>query len=54
MKKLHLIISLFILIFATGIYITIVKINTPLNSPTETVEVQKDTLKLTRLDNKTI
>ena len=54
MKKLHLIISLFIIIFATGIYFTVVKINTPLNSPQEIVEVSKDSLYLKNIDNKTI
>ena len=54
MKKLHKIIALFISIFAIGIYLTIEKINTPLNSPQETVEVQKDSLQLQALDNKTI
>lgn len=52
MRKLHLIIILFILILATGIYFTVLKINTPLNTPQETVENSKDTLELKSLDNK--
>jgi hypothetical protein len=54
MKKLHFIITIFILIFATGIYFTVVKINTPLNTPQETVEVSKDSVERKSLDNKTI
>ena len=46
MKHLHKIIALFIIIFAVGIYFTVEKINTPLNTPTETVEIQKDSLLL--------
>ena len=42
------------MIFITGIYIAITAINTPLNSPQETVEIQKDSLKFNKLNNKTV
>jgi hypothetical protein len=54
MKNLHKIITLFAMIFITGIYIAITTINTPLNSPQETVEIQKDSLKFNKLNNKTV
>ena len=54
MKNLHKIIALFIFIFITGIYITVININSPLNSPSETVEIQKDSLQLKSLNSKTI
>jgi hypothetical protein len=54
MKNLHKIIALFALIFITGISIAISTINSPLNSPQETVEIQKDSLKFNQLNNKTV
>jgi hypothetical protein len=54
MKNLHKIIALFAVIFIAGIYISIKHINTPLNSPQETVEIQKDSLKFNKLNNKTV
>ncbi len=54
MKNLHKIIALFLVIFVTGIYVAVKRINSPLNSPQETVEVQKDSLKLERQGNRTV
>ena len=54
MKNLHKIIALFVVIFITGIYIAITTINSPLNTPQETVEIQKDSLKFNKLNNKTV
>ena len=58
MKHLHKIIALFILIFATGIVITISNINSPLNkethSPTETVKIQKDSTNLNKIGAKIV
>jgi hypothetical protein len=54
MKNLHKIITVFILIFITGIFVVITTINTPLNSPEETVEIQKDSLRFNKLNNKTV
>jgi hypothetical protein len=54
MKKLHKIITLFILIFITGIFVVITTINKPLNSLEETVEIQKDSLRFNKLNTKTI
>lgn len=54
MKNLPKIIALFIVIFITGIFIAIKSINTPLNSPQETVEIQKDSIRLTKQSNKTV
>ena len=44
------------MIFITGIFITVVNINAPLNINTspESVKIQKDSLYFKKLDNKTI
>ena len=49
MKNLHRIIILFITILAIGIFVIVKTINAPLNTPQETVEIQKDTLKYSRV-----
>jgi hypothetical protein len=57
MKNFKKIIGLFAFIFLTGIFITVMSINTSLNkteSPKETVEVQKDTLYLLKAEKKTV
>lgn len=57
MKNLRKIIALFTFIFITGIYITVMTINTSLNkehTPKETVEIQKDTLYLLEAEKKTV
>ena len=58
MKKLRKIIALFAFIFVSGIFITLMTINTSLNksdSSTEiTVEVQKDTLPHLKVEKKTV
>ena len=58
MKKLRKIIALFAFIFVSGIFITVITINTSLNksdSSTEiTVEVQKDTLPHLKVEKKTV
>jgi|TARA_B110000285_G_C15013401_1_gene557679 hypothetical protein len=57
MKKLHKIIALFSFIFFTGILIAVITINTSLNKTEitkETIEVQKDTIYLLKVENKTI
>jgi hypothetical protein len=56
MKQLHKIVTLFIIIFITGIYFIVVNINAPLNSdsPSESIKIQKDSLHFKQLDNKTI
>lgn len=54
MKNLYKIIVLFVVIFITGILIAVKNINAPLNSPQETVEIQKDSLKFNKLNNKTV
>ena len=57
MKNFKKIIGLFAFIFLTGIFITVMSINTSLNkteSPKETVEVQKDTLYLLKSEKKTV
>ncbi len=53
MKHFNKIIALFIIIFITGILVTLMNINTPLNTttPSETVEAKKDSL---QLNNKTV
>ncbi|WP_298779392.1 hypothetical protein [uncultured Polaribacter sp.] len=56
MKNLKKIIGLFAFIFLTGIFITIISINTSLNKtePTkQTVEIEKDTLYLLKAEKKT-
>jgi hypothetical protein len=57
MKKLHKIIAFFSFIFLTGILIAVITINTSLNKTEitkETVEVQKDTIYLLKVENKTL
>ena len=57
MKHLRKIIALFAFIFLTGILITVITINTSLNKTeitNETVEVQKDTIYLLKVENKTV
>jgi len=57
MKNLRKIIALFVFIFLTGIFITVITINSSLNKSeitNETVEIQKDTLSLLKTENKTV
>ncbi|WKD85500.1 hypothetical protein KCTC32516_00841 [Polaribacter huanghezhanensis] len=56
MKQFHKIIALFIFIFITGIFITVIHINAPLNSHTspESVKIQKDSIHFKQLNTKTI
>ena len=57
MKNLRKIIALFVFIFLTGIFITVITIHTSLNKSevtNETVEIQKDTLSLLKTENKTV
>ena len=56
MKHFSKIIALFIIIFITGIFITVLNINTPINSdsPSESIKNKKDSLHFKQLDNKTI
>ena len=57
MKNLRKIITLFLFIFIAGIFITVITINTSLNKievTNETVEIQKDTLSLLKIENKTV
>jgi hypothetical protein len=57
MKNLRKIIALFAFIFLTGIFITVITINTSLNKTeitNETVEIQKDTLYLLKSKKKTV
>lgn len=57
MKNLRKIIALFSFIFLAGILITVIIVNTSLNkveTPSETVEVQKDTIYLLKADQKTV
>ena len=57
MKNLRKIIALFTFIFVVGILITVIIVNTSLNkveTPSETVEVQKDTLYLLKAEQKTV
>ena len=57
MKNLRKIIALFAFIFLTGIFITVITINTSLNKndiPKETVEIQKDTTYLLKAEKKTV
>ncbi len=57
MKKLHKIIAFFSFIFLTGILIAVITINTSLNKTEitkKTIEVQKDTIYLLKVENKTI
>lgn len=55
MKNLRKIIALFAFIFLTGIFITVITINTSLNKSEitkEIVEIQKDTLYLLNTEKK--
>ena len=57
MKHLRKIIALFAFIFVTGIFITVITINTSLNKSeitTETVEIQKDTIYLLKAEKKSV
>jgi hypothetical protein len=57
MKQLRKIIALFAFIFLTGILITVRNINTSLNKSeitNETVELQKDTIYLLKVEKKTV
>ena len=58
MKNLRKIIALFIFIFIAGIFITVITVNTSLNKPEPqketTVEIQKDTLRLLKAEQKTV
>ncbi len=57
MKNLHKIIALFAFIFITGIIVAVISINTSLNKieiTEETVEIQKDTLYLLKVEKKTV
>lgn len=57
MKNLRKIIALFAFIFLTGIFITVITINTSLNkneNRTQTVDIKKDTLYLLKAEKKTV
>ena len=57
MKNLHKIIILFAVIFITGIFVTVITVNTSLNKSVhsnETVDIQKDTLYLLQTEKKTV
>jgi hypothetical protein len=57
MKKLHKTIALFAFIFITGIFVTVININTSLNKTmqtNETVDIQKDTLSLLQAEKQTV
>ncbi|WP_198519815.1 hypothetical protein [Polaribacter sp. ALD11] len=57
MKNLYKIITLFAIIFITGIFVTVITVNSSLNkfeSQEKTVEVQKDTLYLLKAEKKTV
>ena len=57
MKNLRKIIFLFAFIFITGIFVTVITVNTSLNkieTSNETVEIQKDTLYLLKSEKKTV
>ena len=54
MKHLQKIILLFIIIFITGITIAVKQINAPLNTPQESIEIHKDSLKLNKLTKSTV
>jgi hypothetical protein len=57
MKNLRKIIALFAFIFLTGIFVTVITVNTSLNKSEvtkETVEIQKDTLYLLKAEKKTV
>jgi hypothetical protein len=57
MKNLYKIVSLFAIIFVTGIFLTVTTIKSSLNkfdALEETVELQKDTIYLLKAENKTV
>lgn len=57
MKNLRKIIALFAFIFLAGIFITVLSINTSLNTndnSNQTVEIHKDTLYLLKAEKKTV
>ena len=57
MKNLHKIIVLFAVIFITGIFFSVITVNTSLNkieTSNETVEIQMDTLSLLKAEKKTV
>jgi riboflavin synthase alpha subunit len=57
MKNLYKIVSLFAIIFVTGIFLTVTTIKSSLNkfdALEETVELQKDTIYLLKVENKTV
>ncbi|WP_204218328.1 hypothetical protein [Tenacibaculum todarodis] len=57
MKNLRKIIALFAFIFIAGIFVTVITINTSLHkkaTPIETVEIQKDSLTLYKVEKKTV
>ena len=57
MKNLRKIIALFAFIFLAGVIVTVITVNTSLNkieSSRKTVEIQKDTLSLLRVEKKTV
>jgi hypothetical protein len=57
MKNLYKIVSLFAIIFVTGIFLTVTTIKSSLNkfdALEETVELQKDTIYLLKAEKKTV
>lgn len=57
MKNLRKIIFLFAFIFITGIFVTVITVNTSLNKSVysnETVDIQKDTLYLLKAEKKAV
>ena len=57
MKKLHKIIALFVFIFITGILVTVITVNTSLNthdSQKEIVKNKKETLYLLKAEKKRV
>jgi hypothetical protein len=56
MKNLRKIIALFLLIFVTGIFITVVSVNKTLDkkSPSTTVEITKDSLYLLKAEKEAV
>ena len=57
MKNLRKIITLFFFIFFTGIFITVITINTSLNkidTKNETVEIKNDTISFLKRKKKTV
>ncbi|WP_299667086.1 hypothetical protein [uncultured Polaribacter sp.] len=57
MKNLYKIITLFAIIFIAGVFVTVMTVNSSLNkieTPQETVEVQKDTTYLLKAEKKTV